>query len=303
MVTKYIDKATGLEKYHSNLEDWIWIDDIESFPFQFNSNRDNWQLTHPENQALRKAIMAHQPRWYIDLHGSQGVILPKKIRKIREEMHKWKLFDHQLPWAGFSATTVSTQYFGYDPQAAWKGVFVRDRFGDPRYLRFSGLSELKKSWQGYKYPEANRWEMDESLKMSKICLSAMEQENNIFMEPIGLDRWNGNFANPCTAHQAAAEIPEFNCASILIENMAGGGGPYGDNYLEKALTYMESAINAMLKYIANIETPDNWQKFPVFQGPHDVWTKREFINKKVKTNSDFYEYFFPDFSQTLKNLS
>ena len=294
MISKIKDPATSLTKYISHLDDWIWIDDAGDFPYIFNSNRDSWQLTHPENKALRKAVMAYEPRWYIDLHGSQGEILPRRLREIRKEVHKWELFGHKLPWAGYSARTISTQYYANDPDAAWKGIPLGQRFADPRYLRFSGLPEIKKNIRGYLYPEATRWEMDESLKIEKIALTAMEQENKIFMQPPGWGQWGGHGANPCTARQAAAEIPEFECAAILFENFAGAGGPYGDFNLEKALPYFESGVNAVLKYIADLDIPKDWEEFPVFQGPHDVWTYKEHLKKKVKSSPEFYETFFPE---------
>jgi len=300
MITRHVDPATGFTRYVSHLDDWIWIDDsMEDFPYLYHHNRDNWQLTHPENRALREAVMAYEPRWYIDLHGSQGAILPRRLREIRSEVHKWKLFGHQLSWAGYSAVTVSTQYFANDPDAAWKGVPLGQRFADPRYLRFSGLPEMKKNMRGYLYPEATRWEMDESLKIDKIACTAMEQENGIYMEPIGWGNWNGRYAHPLTASAAAAEIPEFECGSICLENHAGAGSPYGDFGLEKALPYFESGVDAVLKYIAGLDLPEKWEEFPVFQGPHDVWTKKEFLQRKARSSPEFYETFFPNLKKEL----
>jgi hypothetical protein len=294
MVTDHRDPATGLTKYVSHLDDWIWLDDVGAFPYIHNSNRDSWQLTHPENRALREAVMAYEPRWYIDLHGSQGAILPRRLREIREEVHKWELFGHKLPWAGYSGPTINTQYFADDPDAAWKGIPLGRRFADPRYLRFSRLPEMKKNMRGYLYPEATRWEMDESLNINKIAVTAMEQENEIYMEPIKWNDWNGLHAHPLTASNAAAHIPEFECASIFLENWAGAGGPYGDFGLEKALPYFESGVNAVLKYVAGLDTPEGWGEFPVFQGPHDVWTKKEWLQRKAKSDPEFYDTFFPE---------
>jgi hypothetical protein len=294
MITKHKDSVTGLTKYISNLDDWIWIDDAGNFPYIYNSNRDNWQLTHPENRALRDALMAYEPRWYIDLHGSQGEFLPRKLREIREEVHKWELFEQKLPWAGWSVTTTSVQYYAHDPEAAWKGIPLSQRFSDPKYLRFSRLPEMKKSMRGYLYPEATRWEMDESLKIDKIAVTAMEKENGIYMEPINYCHWRGGSAHPLTAHNAAAHIPEFECASIVLENWAGAGSYYGDYGLEKTLPYFESGVNAVLKYIVGLDLPESWENFPVFQGPHDVWTRKEWLQRKAKSDPEFYETFFPD---------
>jgi len=294
MITGHKDPATGFTRYVSHLDDWIWIDDAGDFPYIYNSNRDNWQLTHPENRALREAVMAYEPRWYIDLHGSQGEILPRRLREIRSEVHKWKLFGHQLPWAGWSVCVTSAMYYAEDSDAAWKGIPLGQRFADPRYLRFSGLPEIKKNMRGYLYPEATRWEMDESLKIDKIACTAMEQENGIYMEPIHYCYWRGGYAHPLTAHQAAAHIPEIECASIALENWAGAGSVYGDFNLEETLLYFESGVDAVLKYIAGLDLPEKWEEFPVFQGPHDVWTKKEWLKRKVKSDPEFYETFFPD---------
>jgi hypothetical protein len=293
MVTRSTDPVTGLAEYECNLEDWIWIDDAGEFPHIYNSNRDSWQLTHPENRALREALMAYRPKWYVDLHGSQGAVLSKRLREIREEAHDWELHGRKLPWAGYSAATVNPQYYATDPDAAIKGVPLGTRFADPRYLRFSGLPDTKKSMRGYLHPSATKWEMDEALKIQKIALTAMEAENGISMEPIGWLQWRGAGANPCTARQAASCVPEFECASILIENWAGAGGPYGDHMLDETLMYMESAVDSVLKYAAGMVQPEGWEDFPVLQGPHDVWTKGEFRKRKAGVDPEFYEAFFP----------
>ncbi len=271
----YKDLATGLTKYASNFDEWLWKDCMHASGI-YTIGEDCWQMTLPESRAIRHTFLKYKPNFVIDLHNTGLWDMPEGITKGNFEKR-------QIDWALLTIPATSTSFFSEDPDSAIKGTLLRDRFSDSRWLRHSSLTSREKSMPGYLHPEATEWELQETLNISKIASQAVENIHRVQSAPVGWMYWNGSYisARPTDIKGSAMMNPEFECAGVVFETY--GGADCGDAELEVFRPIYETVIDSILRYTAGLETSEGWEEFPVFQSPFDVWSKKDFTERKFES--------------------
>jgi len=200
--------------------------------------------------------------------------------------------DGKMKYGFWARPSVNAQFYANDIDAAIKGTLLGERFADPRHLKFSGLPPAKKQMRGYKYPSLTEWEITESYKISMIANAAVEERNNVGAIPIFWNSWAGQMAGPGVVNGSASHNPEFQCASLVTE--AFGGGVSGDLGVDWALKNDVATVDSILRYISDLSLPESWDEFPVFQGPYDVWSKKEWAEKRHKSDPEFFNKWYPE---------
>ncbi len=110
--------------------------------------------------------------------------------------------------------------------------------------------------------------------------------------PIFWNSWAALMSGPGGVNGSITHNPEFQCASFVTE--AFGGGASVDLGVDWGLKNDATAVNAILRYMAGLSLSEGWEEFPVFQGPYDVWTKKEFAEKRYKSDPDFFDRWYPE---------
>jgi hypothetical protein len=278
LISSYKDLATGLTKYLSNFEDWLWIDALEPrwlLTGLYNPNRDNWQLILPETRARLYATLRYKPLCFLDLHGYSAY--PLRPSKVAGSPTALAVRDGRLVYQLYAWPVSNPASYARDPDAALKGVFLGERFADPRYLRLSGLDLERKSMRGYQYPSVPEDQVEESTKVAKIVSQAAQDATGQNSAPVGYFHWNG-LETPLYSSVAVACNPEFKAAAITCEVF--GGHECGNIALDVCKPVYRAVIDSVLRYYAGLGGPVEWERFPVFQHPAEVVSKKEYQERR-----------------------